>query len=141
MLCLSGACSLTRKNILNAADGEKLYAVTAARTPFYRLGPQQGGGPDMQLPRDTMMTLIRPSFGYCKVHLVSGQEGYVAGEDIKPAPPALIAALTAPPPVPQPPSSGEHFDLNSADPRLVVPPEDLPENNPEPTPLPGASPN
>ena len=140
-LCLSAGCSLTRKNILSAADGEKLYAVSAAKTPFYKLGPQQGGGPDEQLPHNTLMTLIRPSFGYCKVHLENGQEGYVASEDIKPASPALIAALTAPPPVAQPVTSGEHFDLNSTDPRLVVPPEDLPENNPEPTPLPGTSPN
>jgi hypothetical protein len=88
------------------------------------------------------MTLIRPSFGYSKVHLVSGQEGYVASEDIKIAPEALVAAMNAPPPGSQPASAhGERFDLNSADPRLVVPPEDLPENNPEPTPLPGTSPN
>lgn len=140
-LCLSVGCSLTRKNILTASEGEKLYAVSAAAAPFYKLGPQQGGGPDMQLPHDTLMTLIRPSFGYCKVHLTNGQEGYVASEDIKPASPALIAALTAPPPDSHPTTSGEHFDLNSSDPRLVVPPEDLPQINPEPTPLPGASPN
>jgi hypothetical protein len=87
------------------------------------------------------MTLIRPSFGYSTVHVVNGQEGYVASEDIKPAPPALIAALTAPPPGAEPATHGERFDLNSSDPRLAVPPEDLPENNPEPTPLPGTSPN
>jgi hypothetical protein len=141
VLCLSGGCALTRRNILSSADGSKLYAVTAAKAPFYKLGPQQGGGPDMELSRDTIMTLIRPSFGYSKVHLASGQEGYVASEDIKPAPPALIAALTAPPPVPETEPHGERFDLNSTDPRLVVPPEDLPGTNPEPTPLPGTSPN
>ena len=43
------------------------------------------------------MTLIRPSFGYCKVQLVkTSKEGYVASEDIKPASPTLIAALNAP---------------------------------------------
>jgi hypothetical protein len=141
ILCLSGGCALTRRNILNASDGEKLYAVTSAKAPFYKLGPQQGGGPDLELPRDTMMTLIRPSFGYSKVHLVNGQEGFVASEDIKPASPALIAALSAPPPGPEQSTHGERFELNSNDPRLAVPPEDLPENNPEPTPLPGASPN
>lgn len=139
-LCLNG-CSLTRKNILHASDGAKLYAVTAAKTPFYKLGPQQGGGPDMELTRDTLVTLIRPSFGYCKVQLTSGQEGYVANEDIKIAPPALVAAANAPPPGVEPVAHGERFDLNSTDPRLSVPPEDLPENNPEPTPIPGTSPN
>jgi hypothetical protein len=140
ILCLSG-CALTRRNILNASDGEKLYAVTKDKAAFYKFGPQQGGGPDMELPRDTLLTLIRPSFGYCKVHLTNGQEGYVASEDIKIAPPALVAAANAPPPGTAPTTHGERFDLNSTDPRLAVPPEDLPENNPEPTPLPGTSPN
>src|SRR4029077_9885522 len=78
----------------------KFYAVSADKTPFFRYGPQQGNGADMQLPRDTLMTVIRPSFGYCKVHLLSGDDGYVASEDIHVAPAALIAAVTAPPPSP-----------------------------------------
>ncbi|MDP9253672.1 MAG: hypothetical protein M3O66_01830, partial [Verrucomicrobiota bacterium] len=44
-----------------AANGAKFYAVTAEKTAFFRYGPQQGNGPDMQLPKDTLMTLIRPS--------------------------------------------------------------------------------
>ena len=92
ILCLSG-CALTRRNILNASDGEKLYAVVKDKAHFYKFGPQQGGGPDMELPRDTLLTLIRPSFGYSKVHLTNGQEGYVASEDIKIAPPALMTKI------------------------------------------------
>jgi hypothetical protein len=138
-LCVSG-CSITEKNILGGAGSTQYYAVTAEKAPFYKFGPQQGNGPDMQLSRDTLLTLIRPSFGYCKVRLASGQEGYVASEDIKVASAALVAAANAPPPSP-PTAHGERFNLNSSDPRLAVPPEDLPENNPEPTPLPGASPN
>jgi hypothetical protein len=136
-----GACSLTKKNIIGGSGNGQFYAVTATSAPFYKYGPQQGNGPDMQLPRDTLVTLIRPSFGYSKVHLANGQEGYVASEDIKVAPADLVAAANAPPPGAQPNSHGESFNLNSSDPRLIVPPEDLPENNPEPTPLPGASPN
>ena len=145
-VCLCGGvwasgCSLTQKNIVAGSSGEKFYAVATEKAPFYKFGPQQGNGPDMELPRNTLMTLIRPSFGYCKVHLTSGQEGFVAGEDIKVAPEALVAAVTGPPPGSEPAAHGERFNLNSTDPRLVVPPEDLPENNPEPTPLPGTSPN
>jgi hypothetical protein len=139
-LCASG-CSLTQKNLLSGSGDGKFYAVAAEKTPFYKFGPQQGNGPDMQLQRDTLMTLIRPSFGYCKVRLANGQEGYVANEDIKIAPAELVAAANAPPPGSVPNRHGERFNLNSTDPRLVVPPEDLPENNPEPTPLPGTSPN
>jgi hypothetical protein len=137
-LCAPG-CSFVQTNL--ASDGGKFYAVKAEKTSFYKYGPQQGNGPDMELPKDTLMTLIRPSFGYCKVHLTSGQEGYVANEDIDVAPPALVATVSEPPPGAEPTRHSERFNLNSTDPRLVVPPEDLPENNPEPTPLPGTSPN
>jgi hypothetical protein len=130
------------QNGQTASNGGKFYAVTAEKAAFYKYGPQQGNGPDMELPKDTLMTVIRPSFGYCKVHLTSGQEGYIAREDIQVAPPALVAALTAPTPSsPADTHRGERFNLNSTDPRLTVPPEELPENNPEPTPLPGTSPN
>jgi len=114
----------------------KLYSVAAERTPFFRYGPQQGNGADMQLSKDTLMKVIRPSFGYCKVHLISGEDGYVASEDIRVAPAALIAAVTAPPPSPVHARGEERFNLESTDPRLIVPPEDLPE----PTPLPGTTP-
>jgi len=135
-------CSLTQNNIIGSGGSTQFYAVSAEKAPFYKFGPQQGNGPDMQLPHNTLMTLIRPSFGYCKVHLNSGEEGYVASEDIKVASAELVAAANAPPPGSAPATShGERFNLNSTDPRLIVPPEDLPENNPEPTPLPGTSPN
>ncbi len=135
-----GSCSTTPK--ITLGPGERLYAVKASKTPFFRYGPQQGNGADMQLPHDTLMTLIRPSFGYCKVHLITGEDGYVASEDIKEASPALVAALTAPPPPPPDTTSrltGPSFNLDSTDPRLAVPPESLPEEAPEPTPLPGTS--
>ena len=115
-------------------SGDKLYSVSTKRTPFYRYGPQQGNGADMQLQRDTLMTLIRPSFGYSKVHLMTGEEGYVASEDIHVAPAALIASIN--PPQPRPHANGDRFNLESNDPRLIAPPEDLPE----PTALPGTTP-
>src|SRR3712207_3606823 len=86
------ACSSSKTTSLKASGG-KLFAVSSDETSFYRYGPQQGNGPDETLPKDTLMTLIRPSFGYCKVQLVgSAREGYGASEDIKPAPPTWIAA-------------------------------------------------
>jgi|SRR5450432_4483961 len=112
------------------------YSVAANQTPFYHYGPQQGNGPDTQLPRDSIMKVIRPSFGYVKVQLQDGQNGYVASEDIRPASAALVAEKLAPPP-PEllPPTiagQGEQFDLNSNDPRLIAPPEPLPETSPAP---------
>ncbi len=109
------------------------YAVTAAQTPFYRYGPQQGNGPDEQLRKDAIMKVIRPSFGYVKVQLQDGQSGYVASEDIGLASKSLVAEkLAPPPPKVASQSQGEEFDLNSDDPRLVAPPEPLPEASPTP---------
>jgi hypothetical protein len=120
--CLLGACSSGRSTALRKSSG-KFFAVSADQTSFYRFGPQQGNGPDESLPKDTLMTLIRPSFGYCKVQVVgTSKEGYVASEDIKPAPPTLIAALNAP--APGSSSDRESFDVRSTEP---PPPEALPD--------------
>jgi hypothetical protein len=108
----------------------KQYAVTATSTSFFKYGPQQGNGADQHLPKDTLMTVLRPSFGYFKVRLTTGEEGYVATEDVGVAPPTLIAAAqmpAQPEAVPQHSRPvGEQFRLDSNDPRLVPPPEDLP---------------
>ncbi len=143
-LALAGAgisgCSSISKITSNDAKGGKLFAVSADKTPFYRYGPQQGNGPDESLPKDTLMTLIRPSFGYCKVQLVAGsKEGYVASEDIKPAPPTLVASLTKPVATPGA-SSVENFDMHSSEP---PPPETLPDPDLPPAadaPAPAATP-
>ena len=118
---MTGCSSVARITSADTKNG-KLFAVAADETAFYRYGPQQGNGPDEKLPKDTLMTLIRPSFGYCKVQLVAGaKEGYVASEDIKPAPATLVAALTAPPPSAV--AASENFDVGSSEP---PPPESLP---------------
>lgn len=102
----------------------QVFAVTASSAPFYRFGPQQGNGPDQFLPKDTLMTLTRLSFGYCKVQLLSGPEGYIASDDIQPAPPTLLAALNPPEP------TAESFDMHSSEP---PPPEELPDPDLPPT--------
>lgn len=130
LLCgLSSACSTTKNSTARVNNG-KVFAVTAEKTAFFRFGPQQGNGPDESLPKDTLMTLIRPSFGYCKVQLIPGaKEGYVASEDIQPAPPTLLAALNAsthPTGAPE----RENFDVRSTEP---PPPETLPDPDLPPT--------
>ncbi len=131
LLCgFSSACSSTKNSTAGVNNG-KVFAVTAEKTSFYRFGPQQGNGPDESLPKDTLMTLIRPSFGYCKVQLMpSAKEGYVASEDIQPAPPTLIAALNAPPNQAGNSSERENFDVRSTEP---PPPETLPDPDLPPT--------
>ena len=121
--------SCTPMGVKLQSSGQKFFAVSSDKTSFYRYGPQQGNGPDESLPKDTLMTLIRPSFGYCKVQLVAtAKQGYVASEDIKPAPPTLVAALNAPPP--DAIAAREHFDMRSSEP---PPPEKLPDPDLPPT--------
>lgn len=136
LLCsLASACS-SQENAVAKAPSGKLFAVASEQTSFYRYGPQQGNGPDASLPKDTLMKLIRPSFGYCKVQLVTGnKEGYVASEDIQPAPPTLLAALNAPvrsasTSTSRGESERENFDVRSSEP---PPPETLPDPDLPPT--------
>jgi hypothetical protein len=130
---LASGCASSLKPALSGTTGG-WYSVASDQTPFYRYGPQQGNGPDKQLPKDSIMKVIRPSFGYVKVQLQDGEDGYVASEDIHPAGAALVAEKLSPPPAPAQTyaGQGEQFGLDSDDPRLVAPPEPLPE----PTPIP-----
>ena len=131
---LATGCASSSKTGVLSGTTDGWYAVSSSQTPFYRYGPQQGNGPDMQLPHDAIMKVIRPSFGYVKVQLQDGENGFVASEDIRPAPAALVAEKLAPPPIPSPvyASQGAQFRLDSDDPRLIAPPEPLPEASPRP---------
>ena len=145
LACLAG-CSNSNKPAFTSTRATKsenrLYAVAVESTAFFRRGPRLGD-PDQHLSRETLVRLIRPSFGYSKVEVVATKEqGYVASEDIQPATSALVAAASAPKvdPMATPTESTqtpgvEQFRLNSDDPRLVPPPEDLP-----PSELPAADP-
>ncbi|MFL6583616.1 MAG: hypothetical protein ACJ8KU_03765 [Chthoniobacterales bacterium] len=124
-----GACSKSVALHPIGSTGDKLYAVSSEGAAFYRHGPQQGNGPDTTLPRDTIVKLIRPSFGYSKVQVVeTKQQGYISSDDIRVAPPALVASASATPsPVAAastPP--GEQFSLDANDPRLQSPADQLP---------------
>jgi hypothetical protein len=91
------ACANPDVNGPSAAIAGRFFAVTADSTPFYHYGPQQSSGPDKKLSKDTLMTLIHSSFGYSNVKLITGEQGYVANEDIRAAPAALVSAATATP--------------------------------------------
>lgn len=120
-------CSRLVSNHLTATATGKIFAVTAKSADFYRYGPQQGNGPDKKLDKGTLVTLIRPSFGYCKVKLSDGEQGFVANEDISVASDALIATANE-----QTHPRTARFRFDSPDPRLVTPPEPLPEFEPTP---------
>jgi hypothetical protein len=133
VLTLLCACSTPEVAQQGAPTGRGKYYAVIKETPFYHYGPLQGTGPDQKLSEDTLVTVVRPSFGYSKVRLLSGEQGYLASENIHLASPALVAAAFAPPA-----SSGiSKFRLEPNDPRLIAPPPPLPADLPEPTPIPG----
>ena len=98
------------------------------------MAPQQGYGAGQQLPKDSLMKVINPFFGYCKVQLQNGQAGYVASEDTKSASVELVASVLTPANTVarESATTSDHFRLNSGDPRLIAPPEPLPERSPLP---------
>jgi hypothetical protein len=70
--------------------------VKSQRTPFYSFGPAQASGPDFALNHGSRVTMLSYQYGYSHVAVEgSGQSGYVATEDLAPAP-----ALTGPEPSP-----------------------------------------
>jgi hypothetical protein len=135
-------CKSADKPAQSTTKATRLFVVTVDSAAFFRHGPQQGRDPDLKLPKDTVVKLIRPSFGYSKILVVtSGLQGYVASEEIRPASSTLLAAATTPPTdsvaAHTSGSAGEQFNLNSNDPRLVPPPEELPNPDlPAPAPEP-----
>jgi hypothetical protein len=128
-------CSSTKKPAVTTTstakrDG-KLFVVSVEAAPFFRHGPRAGVDPDSTLSRETVVKLIRPSFGFSKVEVVATKEqGYISSEEIRPASSALLASVSAPKPdplaTPSTQPAAEQFNLNSDDPRLIPPPEDLP---------------
>lgn len=88
------------------------WVVSAPQAEFYRNGPAQAAnlptdvrfnfpstsnaGPDFQLPRGAVVTMVRSELGFSQVMTEDGTIGYVANEQMKPAP---VLASAAPPDV------------------------------------------
>ena len=133
-ICVAGCSSANKPAVTTISTAKrdgKLYVVSVDSAPFFRHGPQAGRQPDKTLLKETVVKLIRPSFGYSKIQVVAtGEQGYVSSEEIKPASSALLASVSAPKTdplaTPSTPPAVEQFNLNSSDPRLVPPPEELP---------------
>ena len=62
------------------------FLVQSDYAPFYMLGPGQGRGPDASLRRGERVRMLRREFGYSRVEIPGERVGYIANEDISPAP-------------------------------------------------------
>ena len=131
-----------------AVDPASRYKVTASSASFYKLGPQQPGGPDLGLKQGARLTLTRRGFGFSQVLLEDGTAGFVGTEDIARLTPEEIAA-EAKPPVPAANAPGGAKPKPGAARRRARPGPSLPIGSgdepglpaaPDPTPRPGPVP-
>ncbi len=104
------------------------FATKKAFTPFFVLGPQQSGGPDLSLKKDEKVELVKRGFGYSQVKIEDGRIGYVATDSLEPSEPP------APEVEPEAPVSGAITRVySSGSSSSSSPPPDLPPL-PEPAP-------
>ena len=121
-----------------------------ARHRFTAMVRSRETGPTCSCPHDSIMKVIRPSFGYVKGAVArTEKDGYVANEDIRPAPADARGRKTSRRRRNEWPDLAGHrraransLGSNSDDPRLIAPPEAASGGEPtpdfryEPTPLP-----
>ena len=63
------------------------FQVSAHSAQFYKYGPAQSFGADFVLPKGQRVIMLDRSFGFSRVMTDDGISGWVASEDIAPAPP------------------------------------------------------
>lgn len=63
------------------------YMIIRDYTPFYANGPMQVSGPDTTLRTQTRVKLLRQEMGYSLVQMDDLRTGYIANENMTPAPP------------------------------------------------------
>ena len=73
-----------------------LYVVSTPQTAMFRYGPAQSFGADFNLQQGQRVVMMRKEYGYSRVMTESGQTGYVATEDLAPAPPESKRKNTTP---------------------------------------------
>jgi hypothetical protein len=93
LIALSGCAQLFPPHQSPTGDTthQDSFIVTAEYAAFYRRAPKPGRKPDLQLAKDTLVTVIRPAFAYSKVRLANGEQGFVANEDLSHGSDPLLA--------------------------------------------------
>lgn len=127
-----GSSCINSHSAGSRATGKKNFAVSVDAAPFYYHGPRQGIGPDKTLPKDTLVTMIRPSFGHCKVRLTTGEEGYIANDDLHSVASAMIATASTSSPNN---ATAAHLSPDAANSQFPTS-EAAPEFEPTPIPVP-----
>ena len=63
------------------------FLVSAHSAQFYKYGPAQSFGADFVLPKGQRLIMLDRSFGFSRVMTDDGITGWVASEELSPAPP------------------------------------------------------
>ncbi len=87
LICFAGVALAGCAMESFAPDAAPEYVVIRDYTAFYRLGPQQGRGPDATLRTGDRVKLLRREMGYSLVQIEDLRTGYVANENMTVAPP------------------------------------------------------
>jgi hypothetical protein len=126
------------------------YVIVTNFAPFYKMGPMQPGGPDGSLPLDTRVKMMSHEMGYSRVQLEDMRTGYVANENLSPAPPKPPEVATSgdaggPSPSGRKKRGARYTGAQVNDtplpdagppPDLNIAPEIMPDSTPLPTPPP-----
>ena len=120
-----GACALSACATKKGVSDIGHYVVSTPQTPMFWYGPAQSFGPDFNLQQGQHVVMLKREFGYSRVQTDAGQSGYVATEDLQPAPP----------PKPKPAVDPRIAQLNNS--RILYP--QVPPMRPTGTSRPGVS--
>jgi len=71
------------------------FVVSTDRAQFYKYGPAQSFGADFVLPKGQRVIMLQRSFGFSKVMTEDGTSGWIASEEIAPAPPLPRKSIAA----------------------------------------------
>lgn len=77
------------------------FLVSVPKAQFYKYGPAQAFGPDFNLPKGHKVTMLKREFGYSRVSMEDGTTGYVATDELTPAPPEPPPPRATPMPRPK----------------------------------------
>jgi hypothetical protein len=81
---LLAACETTPVGPASEFVPDKVVSADFAH--FWKLGPAQASGPDLSLRTNEKVMMLQSGFGFSRVQLENGMVGYMANEDIQPAP-------------------------------------------------------
>jgi hypothetical protein len=71
------------------------YVVSATSAEFFKYGPAQSFGPDFVLKKGDRVTMLDRTWGFSRVMTENGVAGFVASEDLEPAPPSATPRIAA----------------------------------------------